>query len=160
MHYDLLKKEMAKINYKINITDVLLSISEKKYILSILNSFKKEVETLFSYFVNLKVENFIFKSVFVHGDFAPWNIRTTKENNLLLLDWEFSKEEGLPFYDLFYYQYMVMITLNSNVVLDINKYIDQSYDMENHKSCNFKTIKNLAKLNVLVDINTKILKID
>ena len=61
--------------------------------------------------------------IFVHGDFAPWNIRTTKENNLLLLDWEFSKEEGLPFYDLFYYQYMVMITLNSNVVLDINKYI-------------------------------------
>ncbi|HEU4319414.1 MAG TPA: aminoglycoside phosphotransferase family protein [Acidimicrobiia bacterium] len=45
-----------------------------------------------------------------HGDFAPWNIRSTREGGLTALDWEGSLAVGPPLFDLFYHQ---MVTSRS-----------------------------------------------
>lgn len=39
-----------------------------------------------------------------HGDFAPWNIRATREGGLMALDWEGSLAVAPPLYDLFYHE--------------------------------------------------------
>jgi len=38
--------------------------------------------------------------VFVQGDFAPWNIKQNKEQELIVIDWEFANSQGLPLWDL------------------------------------------------------------
>jgi Ser/Thr protein kinase RdoA (MazF antagonist) len=41
--------------------------------------------------------------IFVHGDFAPWNIKKINNGSLMALDWEMGDPNGLPFYDFFYF---------------------------------------------------------
>jgi hypothetical protein len=48
-------------------------------------------------------------SVFVHGDFAPWNIRQVN-GDLLVYDWELASS-GLPTTDLFHFLVSVMVEL-------------------------------------------------
>ena len=43
-----------------------------------------------------------FPLVYIHGDFVPYNIRI-KKSKLAIFDWEFSREHGLPGYDLFHF---------------------------------------------------------
>lgn len=38
-----------------------------------------------------------------HGDFAPWNLRSTRNGPLFVFDWEFARDGAPPGYDLFYY---------------------------------------------------------
>jgi hypothetical protein len=40
--------------------------------------------------------------VFVHGDFAPWNIKKAN-GSIVAFDWEFGSSNGLPLYDFFYF---------------------------------------------------------
>jgi hypothetical protein len=39
----------------------------------------------------------------VHGDFAPWNIKHRSEGPLALLDWEDARRPGLPLHDAFHF---------------------------------------------------------
>ena len=39
----------------------------------------------------------------VHGDFAPWNIRHLPDGKVVLLDWENAKRSGLPLQDAFHF---------------------------------------------------------
>jgi hypothetical protein len=41
--------------------------------------------------------------IFVHGDFAPWNIKKIDNGSLMALDWEMGDPNGLPVYDFFYF---------------------------------------------------------
>jgi hypothetical protein len=41
--------------------------------------------------------------IFVHGDFAPWNIKKIENGSLMALDWEMGGPNGLPTYDFFYF---------------------------------------------------------
>lgn len=43
------------------------------------------------------------KVVRMHGDFAPWNVLATEGRRLVLIDWESSRAEGLPYADLAYF---------------------------------------------------------
>ncbi|WP_019504090.1 aminoglycoside phosphotransferase family protein [Pleurocapsa sp. PCC 7319] len=45
-------------------------------------------------------------SVWVHGDFAPWNLKWSSGRQLLAVDWEEAKFNGLPLQDLFHFQYI------------------------------------------------------
>ena len=42
-------------------------------------------------------------SVWTHGDFAPWNLRSTKNCAMAAVDWEVSSQHGLPMYDLVHF---------------------------------------------------------
>ena len=39
----------------------------------------------------------------VHGDFAPWNIRHLPDGTVVLLDWEAAQRSGLPLQDAFHF---------------------------------------------------------
>ena len=39
----------------------------------------------------------------VHGDFAPWNIRHLPDRRVVLLDWEAAQRSGLPLQDAFHF---------------------------------------------------------
>jgi hypothetical protein len=41
--------------------------------------------------------------IFVHGDFAPWNIKKIENGSLMAIDWEMGDPKGLPIYDFFYF---------------------------------------------------------
>ncbi len=40
---------------------------------------------------------------FIHGDFAPWNIKLTEHDHLAVFDWEYGCATGAPGIDLAYY---------------------------------------------------------
>ena len=42
----------------------------------------------------------------VHGDFAPWNIRHLPDGMVALLDWEDAQRSGLPLQDAFHFLHM------------------------------------------------------
>ena len=64
------------------------------------------------------------KSVRIHGDFTPWNLKIEfKTKKLKVFDWEDSVNSFLPFYDLFYYKLSVEKLLKKKVKIDIKKYI-------------------------------------
>ncbi len=42
----------------------------------------------------------------VHGDFAPWNMRRLHDGSLALLDWEDAQRSGLPLQDAFHFFHM------------------------------------------------------
>ncbi len=42
-------------------------------------------------------------STIQHGDFAPWNIRATSQQNLQVFDWERGQMQGMPGWDWFHF---------------------------------------------------------
>ncbi len=46
----------------------------------------------------------LIPAVWEHGDFAPWNIKSTKSGDLHAVDWEFATRKGLPLFDLIYFR--------------------------------------------------------
>lgn len=51
----------------------------------------------------------------VHGDFAPWNLKWIAPQKLAALDWEEARTDGLPLQDLFHYFYIQSYLLQPNV---------------------------------------------
>lgn len=46
------------------------------------------------------------ESCIVHGDFTPWNLRRLSDGRLTLIDWEWARENGLPWQDVCRYFYL------------------------------------------------------
>lgn len=44
-------------------------------------------------------------TMLVHGDFAPWNIRSTLRAGYVLVDWEWANFAGLPMHDLLHFEF-------------------------------------------------------
>lgn len=44
-----------------------------------------------------------FRKALIHGDFVPWNIRTTASNDLMCVDWEYAEEDGIAGFDFAYF---------------------------------------------------------
>jgi len=42
-------------------------------------------------------------AVWVHGDFAPWNLKLRQEGTIAAVDWEHAFPNGLPLFDLVYF---------------------------------------------------------
>lgn len=51
-------------------------------------------------------------STWIHGDFAPWNLKWVDRQTLVAVDWEDAKPDGLPLYDIFHHQYIQSNLLN------------------------------------------------
>jgi hypothetical protein len=45
----------------------------------------------------------LLPSVWIHGDFAPWNLMRSRDGGIIAIDWEAAKPRGLPAFDLLYY---------------------------------------------------------
>ena len=150
-HYHLLF-ELSKINKLLNFRNEISKILLSEYEIRRFKFCKNEINYLLDVLLKTRKKSFYFKSVLVHGDFAPWNIRCLENDKLLLIDWEFCNRNGLPFYDLYYYQFIILLTLNKKVSIDENKY-SRLYLNKEESSDETKLIKTLAKLKVLVDIN-------
>ena len=50
----------------------------------------------------------------VHGDFAPWNLKWIEPQKIAVLDWEEARPNGLPLQDLFHYFYIQSHLLQPN----------------------------------------------
>lgn len=46
------------------------------------------------------------RSCIMHGDFTPWNLRRLSDGRLTLIDWEWARENGLPWQDVCRYFYL------------------------------------------------------
>jgi len=53
-------------------------------------------------------------AVWVHGDFAPWNIKKAAKGSLRVIDWEDSSRKGLPLFDLYYFHSKQMFLFGEN----------------------------------------------
>ena len=42
-------------------------------------------------------------AVWVHGDFAPWNLTLRRNGDIAAVDWEAAVPKGLPLFDLIYF---------------------------------------------------------
>lgn len=49
-----------------------------------------------------------------HGDFAPWNIRATSDQNLQVFDWESAQTQGIPGWDWFHFFVQTAILVKRN----------------------------------------------
>lgn len=47
-------------------------------------------------------------AVWVHGDFAPWNLKMTNDGRLVAVDWEYSFPNGLPLFDIVHFRSIQM----------------------------------------------------
>jgi Phosphotransferase enzyme family len=47
-----------------------------------------------------------YPSTWIHGDFAPWNLKWMENQTLAAIDWEEAEPNGLPLYDLLHYHYI------------------------------------------------------
>ena len=48
----------------------------------------------------------LLPACWVHGDFAPWNIKHRPGQKLMLIDWEDARRGGLPLHDYFHFLHM------------------------------------------------------
>lgn len=51
-------------------------------------------------------DTFLLPACWVHGDFAPWNIRNVPHHPAVLIDWEDAERGGLPLQDAFHFLHM------------------------------------------------------
>lgn len=74
---------------------------------------QEKIEVLSNIAGSLK-QTIPLQAVYVHGDFSPWNLIWTGEQQLGAFDWEHAKLKGLPLYDLLHYEFIRCFVLNQN----------------------------------------------
>ncbi len=52
---------------------------------------------------SLKTDTTPFPQCYVHGDFAPWNLKCSQSGQLIAVDWESASDSGLPLQDIFHF---------------------------------------------------------
>ena len=62
---------------------------------------KKERECLINRSAGLEI-----KKSLAHRDFTPWNVLSSKNGDISVIDWEFGREEGVPGWDLVHYLFL------------------------------------------------------
>jgi len=83
---------------------------QKAILFSLLEQEKESLSTEQLSYLNLAIETLNgqhdFSLVFVHGDFAPWNIKQQQNGQLAVIDWEDAERDGLPLWDLCHFYFM------------------------------------------------------
>lgn len=141
------KKEQISLN---NLRTYLIKYYKDNEI-SIRNSkFVKNIDFLISRLDSNK----FFPLSFVHCDFAPWNIKTNLNGNILVYDWEYSHQYGIPFYDIFYYKYQIYSKLKKNIDVNTNIYINNIMTKCQYDDIEvLNLVMDVAKLIAFININ-------
>lgn len=71
-----------------------------------LDSIEAEIKTNLAQILEIIDDPTPLPSVWVHGDFTPWNLKWSSDLSLMAVDWEEAQANGLPLQDLFHYQYI------------------------------------------------------
>ena len=93
--------------------------------------FRREIHDSCSVLTQKKI-NFWLHSSVVHGDFVPWNLKITSKGTICALDWEYSKIDSLPCYDIMYYCIQVNKLLRKSLVFNSRLLNNQFYDTFAH----------------------------
>lgn len=56
-----------------------------------------------------------------HGDFTPWNIRTSKNGSLFFIDWEYATTSGIPWFDALHFVYQVDVLVRRRTPLQVTR---------------------------------------
>ncbi len=106
------------------------SLSEHPRINSILGSLKEDINLkeyldVTNSIINISRQK--YNLVYEHGDFTPWNIIKNKEE-YTIFDFEYFIEDGIEYFDLIKYHYMVGKLLNKLDNVDLIDYILSQID--------------------------------
>ena len=66
-----------------------------------------------------------FHPAIQHGDFAPWNIKVSREGNWMALDWERGRLRGIPAWDWFHYVVQTAVLVQRKPTTVLIEMIDQ-----------------------------------
>jgi thiamine kinase-like enzyme len=113
-------------------TNKRYKLSEHPRILEINHYFETYKLDEFSIqFKNLTKLDLDFGVVYEHGDFAPWNIVKTENDELKLFDFEYFVKEGLEYMDLIKYYFQIESLLNQKKDRDLLDSILSKLEFEN-----------------------------
>lgn len=62
-----------------------------------------------------------FVTHFSHGDFTPWNMYLTGDNNLYIIDWEYARHNQAGLFDIIHFNFMhdrLVQGLNADVIIE------------------------------------------
>ncbi len=62
--------------------------------------------------IHRRIESTNLHPALHHGDFAPWNIKVTRDGTWVVLDWERGEATGMPAWDWFHYHLQVGLLVN------------------------------------------------
>jgi hypothetical protein len=83
--------------------------------LSIMNGLELSTKNLLMCLLEESFDSSSLPIAFVHGDFAPWNIKKIRNDSLMVFDWEMADLSGLPLYDFFYFFLMQSYLFNDKL---------------------------------------------
>ena len=107
-------------------------LSEHPRILEINHYFEKnKLDELLTQFKSLCKLDLDFHVVYENGDFAPWNIIKSKNDELKLFDFEYFVEEGLEYMDLVKYYFQIENLLNQKNGLELLESILTQLEFKN-----------------------------
>ena len=64
-----------------------------------------------------------------HGDFAPWNIKRSRDGGCALLDWEDARRKGLPLQDAYHFLHMQDWLFGGRPKLHATRLMDEAVAM-------------------------------
>lgn len=101
-----------------NTTSVFEHAQRLLNLLSETDRFKSKTKILLERLLKECRDSTSLPQIFVHGDFAPWNIKKNENGSLMAFDWEMGDSKGIPLYDFFYFSliqsYLFNNKFNSN----------------------------------------------
>ncbi len=116
-----------KLLSKLHIPDADTCLSEQTELLSqhlFDNNIMEDKAKAFIYkLLNILNDTTPLPATWVHGDFAPWNLKCIGSKKLAAVDWEETIFYGLPLQDLFHYFYVqsFLFKTNQNLLEKIRK---------------------------------------
>ncbi len=103
--------ELKNNNYQLSFSQITSDIIDripKNYNLS-----AKNYDTIYRILNNITNPK-ILPAVWVHGDFAPWNIINSTSGKVFGVDWEDAIPNGLPLFDLVHFYTQQAVLFNQN----------------------------------------------
>jgi hypothetical protein len=111
---DLHWKFLEKLTISNNTTSVFEQSQSLLGLLSKTDRVKSDTKILLEKLLGECQDSTSLPQTFVHGDFAPWNIKKIERGSLMAFDWEVGDPNGLPFYDFFYFFLIQSYLFNDN----------------------------------------------
>ena len=102
---------LLTVNHTVSAQDFLTKLDHD---LKPLKSIGSVIDKAMTYLRGL--DNYPILIVPEHGDFTPWNIRTTEHDELFVLDWEHSRLEGVPWMDALHFTYQIETLVNRHKI--------------------------------------------
>lgn len=111
--------DYGHLNYLVSLVHPQKTINIHSELINLLNFIKSSAHThpyVIDRVIAMLAEDLLKKdlpSVIEHGDFVPWNILRSRRN-IIAVDWEFSRLNGVPMMDFFDFLYIQKYCFNTH----------------------------------------------